>query len=407
MFTRRFRQLAAALSMLALLAGGATAVPAASAEHIIKIGADLPLSGADATDGIPILNGIKLAVEQANHKAPSGYRFVVDALDDTVAGLHSPQQGATNVQSLVADKAVLGMVGPFNSNVAAAEIPISNAAGLAMVNQSATNPDLTLSAKFRSSKPDLVTFFRVCATDNTQGEAGAQFYKAMGFNRVYIVDDNETFGLGVAAVFERAFRQLGGTVLGHDHLTAQQQDFKSLLTKIAATHPDAIYFGGVTSTGGALLRSQMAGAGLDPAKVAFLGTDGISDEAFIKTAGSAADNTYYTVAGPNPSELPAAKDFIKQYKATFHTDIGSYSANAYVATQVLIAAVEEGIRQNHGAVPTRLQVVTNLQHTKSFPSIIGTFSFTKTGDTTNPIISLWKIEHGKQVFVKQATVKAG
>lgn len=399
----RFVAVAAMLSMLGTVTAFA---PASAAGQVIKIGVDLPVSGADASDGIPAQNGAALAIEQANAHAPAGFKFEMDALDDAVGGVHNPQQGATNIRSLVADSAVMGVVGPFNSNVAAAEIPVSNESGLPVISPSNTNPTLTKTAKYRTSHPNEITYFRVCATDDVQGKAGAEFASKLGVKRVYIIDDNETYGLGLANVFDADFHAMGGAVLGHDHITANQQDFKALLTKVAATHPDAIYYGGVTSTGGGLIRQQMAAAGMDPAKVKYIGGDGISDEEFLKVAGDAANNSYYTVAAPNAEKSAAAQAFIKAYKAKFHSDIGAYSANSYVAAAVLIAAVEKAIKANGGKAPTRAQVLANLQHTSNFHSIIGTFAFNKVGDTTNPVIALWTVKGGKQDFVSQENVSA-
>ena len=141
------------------------------------------------------------------------------------------------------------MFGPFNSNVAKAEIPISNDAGLAMIAASTTNPGLTNgedAKKLRISHPDVNTFFRVCTTDDRQGAVGAKFATKFGYKKVFIVDDNETYGKGLADVFEASFKADGGTVLGHEHLTKGQTDFKALLTKAESLGPDVIFFGGTT-----------------------------------------------------------------------------------------------------------------------------------------------------------------
>ncbi|TAM61761.1 branched-chain amino acid ABC transporter substrate-binding protein [bacterium] len=397
----RFVALAAILSMFGTSAAFA---PAQAADQVIKIGVDLPVSGADASDGIPTQNGAALAVEEANAHAPKGFKFEVDALDDAVGGVHNPQQGATNIRSLAADAAVMGVVGPFNSNVAAAEIPVSNETGLPLISPSNTNPTLTKTAKYRTAHPNEITYFRVCATDDVQGKAGAQFAKELGLKKVYVIDDNETYGLGLANVFANDFKEMGGTILGHDHITANQQDFKALLTKVAATKPDAVYYGGTTSTGGGLVRQQMASAGMDPAKVKYEGGDGISDEEFIKVASDAANNSFYTVAAPNAAKSASAQAFIKAYKAKYHSDIGAYSANGYVAAQVIIAAAVKAIKQDGGKAPTRAQVLKNIQGTSGFKSIIGSFGFDKNGDTTNPVISLWTVKDGKQDFVRQINV---
>jgi branched-chain amino acid transport system substrate-binding protein len=386
--------------------GAGSAAPAQPASgSTIKIGIDLPVSGADASTGIPTQNGAVLAIDQANAKGlPGGFKLEASLLDDAVQGKHDPAQGAQNMKTFVADPAVLGVVAPFNSNVAKAQIPISNDAGLVQISASATNPGLTKGddAKKLRSK-DTISFFRVCTTDDRQGDAGAQFAKKLGFKRAFIIDDNETYGKGLADVFDARFKAIGGTVLGHEHITPNQQDFKALLTKAKSLNPDVIFYGGTTSTGGGLVRKQMADVGLGT--VAYIGGDGISDDEFLKTAGSMADGTYYTVAAPETSKLPTAAGFIKDYKAKYNAEVGAYSANAYTAANVIIAAIEAAIKDNGNKMPTREDVLKHVAATKDFPSPIGMVGFDADGDTTDPILSLYKVAGGKAVFVDQINLK--
>src|SRR5579864_1183966 len=203
--------------------------------NVIKIGADLPVSGADASDGVPTKNGVLLAVQDANrlNLAP-GFTFEADPLDDAVNGVHDPAQGAKNIQALAGDPAVVGIVGPFNSNVAQAEIPLSNTLGIALISPANTNPDLTKGPKaleLRRQNPDAITYFRVCATDDIQGPVGADYAaKTLHLRRAYVVDDNETYGKGIADQWAARFIADGGTVLSHQHLTPSQTDFHALLT---------------------------------------------------------------------------------------------------------------------------------------------------------------------------------
>ena len=400
----RRRLLLVPVMALAAAMGIAGSIVPAGAQTVIKIGIDLPVSGADAASGVPTQNGAMLAIEQANKTAPKGIVFAAVALDDAVGGKHNPQQGANNLKSLVADPQVLGVVGPFNSNVATAEIPISNLAGLVQVSPSNTNPDLTKTAKFRTAHPNVINYFRVCTTDLIQGRAGATFARQQGFKKAYILDDNETYGKGLADVFEKDFKAMGGTVLGHEHITADQQDFKSLLSKVAATNPDVLYWGGVFSTGGGLIRQQMAAAGMDPAKVAFFsGDDFPSNPAYLKLAGAAAANTFATLPAPDVSRIPAAKKFVADYTARFKSDVGGYSPGAYVSAQVIINGIRTAMKQNGGKVPTRAAVIKAV-HAEKVKSIIGNFAFDKNGDTTNPLISLWTVKNGKWEFSKQINV---
>ena len=170
---------------------------------VIRIGADLPVSGGDASDGVPTANGVKLAVIDANkRKLIPGYTIEASVVDDAVNGKHNPSQGAKNIQAFASDPTVLAVVGPFNSNVAKAEIPLSNSLGIALISPANTNPDLTkgpLALQLRTSNPNAITYFRVCTTDDIQGPAGADYAaQVLKVKRAYVLDDNETYGKGVA-----------------------------------------------------------------------------------------------------------------------------------------------------------------------------------------------------------------
>lgn len=383
--------------------------PAAS-DQTIKIGVDLPVSGADASIGIPTQNGVVLAVEEANKNGFAGGKFKLDTslLDDAVQGKHDPAAGAQNVKTFIADSAVLAMVGPFNSNVAKSEIPLTNDAGLVQISPSNTNDGLTTgddAKKLRTAHPDTNTYFRVCTRDSKQGLALAQVAaQRLGLKKIFIIDDNETYGKGLADVFDASFRQLGGTVLGHEHITANQQDFKALLTKAKADNPDGVFFGGNTSTGGGLVRRQMSDVGLG--SVPYLGGDGISDPEFETVAGATANGSYMTVAAPDTSKLPSAKQFIAAYQARFKSNVGPYSANAYTAAKIEIAAIEKAIADAGGKMPTRADVLKYVAATKDFDSPIGKVGFDANGDTTSPVLSLLEVKGGKPITIDVITLKS-
>ena len=146
----------------------------------------------------------RLAIEQAGRNGFAGGAFKLEpsVLDDAVQGKHDPAAGAQNVQTFISDPAVLAMVGPFNSNVAKSEIPLTNDAGLAQISPSNTNDGLTIgdaAKKLRTAHPDVNTYFRVCTRDSKQGSALAQVaYQRLGFKKVFVIDDNETYGKGRA-----------------------------------------------------------------------------------------------------------------------------------------------------------------------------------------------------------------
>jgi len=371
---------------------------------VVKIGIDLPTSGGDASVGISTQQGALLAIDQAQKDFPAGFTLQAYPLDDAVAGVHDPQQGAANVRTFASDDAVLAVVGPYNSNVAAAEIPVTNAAMLAQIGPSVVSEGLTIGADARAlrrANPDTNTFFRVCTTDSRQGSALAQFGRKLGYKSVYIIDDNETYGLDLANRFEADFKQLGGTVLGHDHIAKNTQDFKALLIKVAATRPDVIFYGGVTSTGGGLIRKQMSDVGM--AGTPFLGGDGIADLATV--AGPLSDGAYYTLAAPNAVKLPSARAFVKAYAARYHSAIGPYSANAFAAAQVAIAGIERAFKKTGNTLPTRAQVVAAIASSPNVATPIGPIAFDKNGDVENPVLSLYGFKNGQPYFIDQLNLK--
>ena len=370
--------------------GGASA-PAGNTT--VTLGVDLPLSGAETPNGQPTLNGIQLAVDE--NPVP-GYTVKVVAKDDALNGVHDPQTGATNIGQLVNDSSVFGVVGPFNSNVAQAEIPVSNAAGLLQCSPANTNPGLTKGAaglQLRSTHPDQIAYVRVATTDDIQGQAGADIaYNVVGARSAYIVDDTETYGKGLADQFETTFKALGGTIVGHDGVgKSGQSDFTALLTAAKAKNPQFVYFGGVTATGGGLLRKQMAQLGM--ANIPFGGGDGISDgsaataNSFLNVAGPAGDpNTYMTVAAV--SLIPDKAKFDADYKAKYGSEAGAYSASGYACTQILLQALK-------AVGPDRAKVrayVTAQNPAPTFNTVLGNITFDANGDTSQHIISDYKFD---------------
>ena len=165
---------------------------------------------------------------QANQKHTiPGYTLAFVPKDDVgPSGLHDPTVGAANVTALISDALVAGIVGPFNSSVAKAEMPIANQAPIAQISPANTNPCLTkdTDASGCSGKNNLlptlrptnkVNYFRIATTDDHQGPAGADYLYKQNVKKVYVIDDAETYGIGIANTFVGEWKKLGGTVLGH------------------------------------------------------------------------------------------------------------------------------------------------------------------------------------------------
>jgi branched-chain amino acid transport system substrate-binding protein len=382
-------------------------MPARAAERVIKIGLDMPLSGIDGASALPARNAVLLAIEDANRRGFSGgVTLALDDLDDAVQGKHDPAQGAQNMRAFVADPAVVAVLGPMNSNVAEAEIPVGNAAGLAQISMAATSVGLTHlpeALKYRPAAPDRPTFFRVCASDDLQGAAVARFARDLGVRRVFVIDDNESYGRGLADVFSAAFPAAGGTILGREPLTPFALDFQALLTKVRGTRPDAVFFGGIVSTGGAVLRRQMGDVGLGT--IPYFGGDGLASPEYVSLAGAGANDTYFTLVSPDVYHLPAAKRFVAAYRARFKGDPGNYSAPAYAAAAVAIAAIRREVGRGSGAVPARDAILRAIAGTARLPTPIGPVSFDGRGDLQDPVIGLYRVFAGKATFVRQEAVR--
>jgi branched-chain amino acid transport system substrate-binding protein len=409
-----------ALGVAVLLAAGACqqgTAPGASggAKGTLKLGIDLPLSGGEVANGEPTRNGVQLAVKQANEKGGvNGWKIELNIQDDAVNGVHDPQQGAKNVQTLAADTSVVAMVGPYNSNVAKAQIPITNEAGLLQCSPANTNFGLTIpkygAKDLRPKNPDKINYVRVATTDLSQGAAGAARAYELG-KKVYIVDDTETFGKGVADVFEEEFKKLGGTVVKRDGQPKSNSDYTSLLTAAKALGPDVVYFGGTTPTGGGLLRKQMASAGMG--SLPFVGPDGIVDGpggqqgSFITVAGKdAAANSYGTIAAIH--DIPNPQAFADAYTKEYTKAPGAYSAPAYACTQVILTALEKasGSTTDPKAIREAIRAYVTTPANK-FDTVLGPLNFDENGDTSQKIISYYKSDptaaggKGDWVFEKQ------
>jgi len=410
--------------LLALLAacgsgttGSSSSSTPAAGSTIIKVATDLPVSGKDESGGKPAENGAHLAVDQANaNKTIPGYTLQFVPKDDVgPSGAHDAAVGKSNVTALISDALVAGIVGPFNSGVAEAEMPVANQAPITLISPSNTLPCLTQNASQSAAcvgQYDVVstlrptgkiTYFRVATTDTSQGGVGATLLYGLGYRKVWVVDDAEAYGIGIANIFTTKWKGLGGTVLSRSSEPGTTTNFVSLLTSIAAAHPDAIYFGGTDATGGTLFRSQFKQVpGL--ANTPLGGGDGIVTGDFAKNvAPLGGGSSYGTTGSVDVTKVPAAQSFVTAYQSAFGT-LGSYSANAYDSMNILIQAIKKAIAggavtpQNSGdtagAVAFRTAVIAAMK-TTDYTGPTGHHTFDANGDTTNKVVSVFLIKNLK------------
>ncbi len=351
-------------------------------EEVVAIGFVAPLTGDQAYIGTGVLQGAQMAVEDANAKSPlwNDARLKLIAMDDQ----HNPTQAVLAANKLIANPDVVGVVGHFNSSCTKAASSIYHEARLSQVSPASTNPDI--------SRQGFDTFFRVCATDDVQAPAAARFvWTTLGIKKIVILDDQTTYGKGLAGEFEKKFKMLGGTVLRHDGITQGEKDFAPLLTKIKSLGPELVFFGGIYPELSLLIK-QSRKIGLD---VPWMGGDGVFDVTLIRLTGpEMAEGTYATMLGVDPHSLPTAQDFVSRYEAR-HGEIGSFSAYGYDAVNVLVDAIRRAGKKDRQAV------LRELRATKDFPGVLGPVNFDPKGDAIGKSVGIFKVQNGKFVFLEE------
>ncbi len=375
----------------------------------IIIATDFPTSGADRASGRGPEAGANYAVQL--NATVKGFKLSVKNYDDAVNGVHDPQKGAQNFTDMVNNAKILGVVGPFNSNVARATIPVANKANLVMVSPSNTNECLTQDFAYCDPKPAALrdpsqpnNYFRIAAPDTVQGPAMADFaYDTLKLTKIAIWSDNETFGKGVADNFAKRFQSKGGTVVVRsDFDTKTTSDFKPFLQRAKDGGAQGIYAGATSATKGCIPRAQSKGI-LD---VPYLGPDGIGDTQCIKDAGDQASNMYFTNAAAEAAQDSANKDLIAAFTKAFpqKDDTGAYTFPGYDCAKILIDGIGRAIDTAGGNMPTRKQVLDAVQKTDKLKLSTGTYSFDKNGDPTTATMAFYQLKGTDWAFVKQFSV---
>jgi branched-chain amino acid transport system substrate-binding protein len=367
-----------------------------------KIVSDLPMQGANRAQTTTMVNAIKLALQQRDYKA-GDINIEYEVLDDATAqaGQWDAAKCAENAQSAAQDEEIIGWIGPFNSGCAAVEIPILNEAGLGMISPANTYIGLTKPGG-EPDEPEKYyptgerNYARVIVADDKQGKAGVALMLDEGFETVYILDDKETYGKGLADQFQQAAEDQGIEVLGREGIDGSAPNYRSLMNKIAEADPDAIYFGGIIENNAAQLIKDKVGAGMSNDEVAFIGPDGIFVDELLSQAGDSAEGIYVTFGGLPQSELSEeGQKFVDEFESKYDEPIQPYTAYAYEAANVMLDAIENASEDAGGEVPDRQAVVEQIFATKDYQGALGTWSFDEDGDTTLTELSVQKVEGGE------------
>jgi len=391
--------------------GAVEALPSASCGPIRQgeeepdalIASDFPLQGANRSLTTEMADAIEYMLEQQDWKAGDtalGYQSCDDSTAQ--AGSWDSAKCSSNGRAYANNASVIGVIGTFNSGCAKLVIPIANRESLAMVSPANTYPGLTEGGPgTEAGEPDNYypsgtrNYARVVWNDQFQGAANAQYADELGLKKIFILNDGETYGLGIATLFSDYAKKLGIQILGNQKWDKKASSYESLASRISSSGADAVFLGGIVcNNGGKLIKDIKAGA----PNVQLLGPDGWTPiSATIEGAGAAANSMYITQPGVPVDQLKGAgKEFVDGFTEAEGKAPNPYTAYAAQAAQVLLAAIEKGGTD-------RAAVSSALFETDVTDGIIGTFQIDENGDTTLGLVSVYQIKNGEETYVKSVT----
>ncbi len=389
-------------------AAAPTKAPAAKS---MKIYASWPLQGAMIPEGTAMLNAAKLALEEANYQA-AGWKIELVFLDDAspTTGSWDGTVESGNAQKCIADENCLIYFGTYNSGAAKVSMPLTNKAGLAQITPANSYPGLTKKG-FAQGEPDIyrptgkVNYFRTYGADDLQGASGAAWAKCLGYKNVYILDDRQLYGKGIADVFDKRAKELGLGVAGHDGVESVSIDFRALLTKVKASGADLVYFGGLVDSGGPQILQQMDALGFFKAGVKMMSDDAMYTDAVPKAVSPELlnGNLMVTFASPALDQLPTdvGKNFYKNYKAKYNADPIGWSLYSYNAVLVILDSIKRAQPQLDAAKTVdarRAAILDAMAKTKDLPGVSGPITFDENGDPTSYVMSGFLFKDGKYVW---------
>lgn len=411
--------------LAALLLALLTSLPAGSKGPQILpvrvvVAMELPL-GANEPGAASIANGITLAVNDAAGQT-GRYQLEIPPsaiLSDLVGGLPDGSQGATNMRQIVADPAVVAVIGPFHSSVAQQEIPISNAAGLLQCSPGNTNPQLTRTGDggiqpTGNPTASRVSYIRVVTTDDVAAAGAARYvFERLGKMSVYVIDDKSDYGISITGWFEAEFTRLGGSVVSRAGFSNSGAELPAILASARTTNPQAIYFGGAADQGAALWGAAVQ-SGLG--EIPFVGTEALNDGnavtpgSFLSLVGDGSRSSAYSVF-PGLAAGPGKAAFETRYRAVYGADPTPFSVFGYACAQVVIAALQH-VDASPPAGTTSLRDAVRaagVDTDATFDTVLGQIAFDARGDVMPKRVTIYTTDAaaGDWVYADQIDATAG
>ncbi|HEU5278407.1 MAG TPA: branched-chain amino acid ABC transporter substrate-binding protein [Gaiellaceae bacterium] len=378
--------------------GNVTALPASSCTPVeykgdgdpdMLIATDFPMQGSSRTQTLQIVAATRYLLDQQGWKA-GDHKIALQVCDDSTAqaAKWDPDKCSRNANAYAQNASLVGVIGTFNSGCAAIEIPVLNQApdgGLLLLSPANTYGCLT--EPCAGNEPEKYypsgkrNYARVAPSDPNQGAVDAEFLNSQGVKSVYILNDKEAYGLGVAKNFQGAAQALGMKITGFSAYDPKQPNFRAIFTRIKATNPDAIFIGGlVDENSGQLINDKVAVLGPNDGDVKLMLPDGFTtDSVFQRSEGGTpnAKGAFFSVAGVGIDKYTgAAQDFITGFKAKLGgKPVDPYAILGAQAARVLLDAIEK-------SDGTRTSIIDQVFKTKVSNGLIGSFEINQNGDIT-------------------------
>lgn len=359
------------LLKLAVTALLALALASCGGEQKLRMGVAGPLTGKDAVFGAQLRNGVEQAVDDIN-AAGGLLGQKIDLLLGDDAG--DPKQGRSVANNFVGE-GVTFVVGHFNSGVSEPASDVYAENGILMITPGSTNPKIT--------ERGLANVFRTCGRDDQQGKVAGDYIVAnFKDKKIAIAHDKTTYGKGLADETKKAMNAGGVQEVLYEGINAGERDFSALVSKIKASGADIVYWGGVHTEGGSILR-QMRAAGVT---AVMMGGDGIATDEFAALGGPGTEGTLMTF-GPDPQKRPEAQAVLEKFKArNFKPE--AYTLYAYASVQV----IAEAAKAINSLDPVK--VAAEIRTGKTYKTVIGDLSFDSKGDVTriDYVMYTWKTQ---------------
>ncbi|MFN2593407.1 MAG: branched-chain amino acid ABC transporter substrate-binding protein [Actinomycetota bacterium] len=332
------------------------------------------LSGDYATIGVPIEQGVEIAVDQANTAGDVPCKLTIDKQDSQ----GDPNQAAPLARQLVQDQNLVGIIGPYFSGETLATGKIFSSAGVPFITASATNATI--------QDQGFSTFFRAVANDDVQGPTAAAYIeKVLKPSTVTVIDDQSDYGKSLAETVASKLKSAGVTVQGPLVIDPTETDYSAVVSQVKNNNPDVVYFGGYSAQAGPL-DLQLSQAGV---KGQFFSDDGTKDSAFGGLAKTAAEGALVTCPCADPTKLPAASDFVDAIKAKFNRTPGAFAADAFDATNLIIASLKQE-SSSDDVTAIRGDIVSYLQGLNAAQGITKTYTFDDKGEVVvDPLKDIW------------------